>query len=70
MPTELTLEQIKKDRIPKCSHQLVRKPEMFYWRGRFFHGMVCEECNALYDDAEDSFFEHVLDQHNKGYPIK
>ena len=45
----------------KCDkgHPLDRRPAMFFWRGRYFHGLVCPVCNALYDDPEDSFEEHV-----------
>ena len=32
---------------------------MFYWRGQYFHGLVDVETNALYDDPEDSFCDHV-----------
>lgn len=40
-------------------HPLERRPSMFYWRGRHFHGLVCAACNSLYDDPTDSFEEHV-----------
>ena len=36
------------DPCPKCRTPLVRKPRMFYWRGDYFDGAVCEPCNALY----------------------
>ncbi len=32
---------------------------MFAWRGRFFSGLVDVEHNALYNDPEDSFEDHV-----------
>lgn len=31
---------------------------MFYWRGRFFSGLVC--CGALWDNPADSFEKHVF----------
>jgi len=37
---------------------------MFHWRGKDFHGQVCEGCNALWDDPEESFHIHV------GEPVK
>lgn len=39
-----------------------RRPAMVYWRGRFFHGLVCVPCNALWDDPSDSFEQHVSEQ--------
>ena len=32
---------------------------MFYWHDRWFSGLVDVEVNALYDDPEDSFMDHV-----------
>lgn len=46
----------------KCGTALERRPNMFYWRGRFFHGLVCTPCNALWDDPTDSFEQHVREQ--------
>lgn len=47
---------------PKCLGPLVRKPKMFHWRGRDFHGLVCEPCKALWKDGQDDFFDHVSKQ--------
>lgn len=44
---------------PGCEKKMVKKPNMFHWRGRFFSGLVCPDCNSLWDDPEDSFAEHV-----------
>ena len=46
----------------KCGTTLERRPSMFYWRGQFFHGLVCVPCNALWDDPTDSFEKHVVTQ--------
>ena len=43
----------------KTGNILVVKPDMFFWRGSYFTGLVDEEANALYDNPEDSFAEHV-----------
>ena len=43
----------------KCGIPLVVKPGMFHWRGRFFSGLVCEPCNALWDNPDDSFHAYV-----------
>jgi len=43
----------------KCGSTLVRKPNMFFWRGTWFQGLVCEVCNSLWDDPEDSFIAHI-----------
>jgi len=32
---------------------------MFNWRGKSFSGLVDEDRNALYDNPEDSFADHV-----------
>jgi ribosomal protein L40E len=50
----------------KCGSVLERRPSMFYWRGRFFHGLVCVPCNALWDDPTDSFERHVSEQARAG----
>ena len=44
------------DLCPK-GHSVVRLPRMFYWRGQYFHGLVCQVCKSLYDDPSDSFWE-------------
>jgi hypothetical protein len=50
---------MEKELCPKCSTPLVVRPSMFCWRGRYFSGLVCEKCNALWDNPEDSFMDHV-----------
>lgn len=47
------------DLCSKGEHAVVRRERMYYWRGRYFPGLVCEPCNALFDDPEDSFWEHA-----------
>ena len=37
---------------------------MFYWRGRYFSGLVDVAANTLYDDPEDSFAAHVGMKHD------
>jgi hypothetical protein len=46
----------------KCGTAMERYPNQFYWRGRFFHGLVCVPCNAFWDDPTDSFEQHVINQ--------
>ncbi len=36
-------------------NRLERRADMFYWRGRYFSGLIDAEANALYDDPADSF---------------
>lgn len=44
------------DPCPKCGKTLVVKLNMFALRGLgFFSGLVCEPCNALWNDPEDDF---------------
>lgn len=33
----------------KCDGPLVRRPDMYYWRGVFMHGWICIPCNSLWD---------------------
>jgi hypothetical protein len=33
---------------PNCGATLVRMPSMFYWRGEYFDGAVCEAENSLW----------------------
>ncbi len=42
-----------------CQEEVTIKPNKFYWRGKYFSGLVCEKCNALYDNHDDSFMKHV-----------
>jgi len=44
---------------PTCGHAIVVKPSMFHYRGRSFSGLVCETCNSLWDNPEDSFWGYV-----------
>lgn len=39
----------------KCGNNFVIKPNMFFWHDQYFSGLVCEHCNALFDNPEDSF---------------
>lgn len=40
---------------PNCRIEMIVKLDVFYYKGRFFSGLVCEKCNALYDNPKDSF---------------
>lgn len=46
-------------RAKSTGNLLERRPKMFYWRGRYFSGLVDVAANVLYDDPEDSFADHV-----------
>jgi hypothetical protein len=46
---------------PKCERPRQLKPNMFYWRGRHFAGLVCEACNSLWEDPADPFVAQVVD---------
>lgn len=43
----------------KCGQEMVVKPNMFYLRGHFYSGLVCEKCNALFGNPDDSFEEYI-----------
>lgn len=48
-----------KYRSTSTANILERRENMFYWRGRYFHGLVDVKENSLYDDPMDSFNEHL-----------
>lgn len=43
----------------KCGNKMIVKEKCFHWRGIYFSGLVCENCNALYNNPADSFMDHV-----------
>jgi hypothetical protein len=43
----------------KTGNVLLRCSGKFHYRGRDFHGLVDLVSNALYDDPDDSFADHV-----------
>jgi len=43
----------------KTGNVIEIKERMFYWRNRYFKGLVDVEDNALYDYPENSFADHV-----------
>jgi hypothetical protein len=45
--------------VASSGNVLERRESMFYWRGRYFPGLVDVETNALYDHPDDSFNAHV-----------
>jgi len=48
----------EKKQCPKCNDTLVVKEGMFGSRlTGLMSGLVCEKCNALYDNPDDSFIE-------------
>jgi len=44
---------------PKCNQPAIVKEAMFHWRGKNFSGLVCETCNTLWDNPDDSFKDAV-----------
>ena len=42
---------------PNCGDSCVLKDGMFFLHGKYFTGYVCEPCNALYQNPEDSMFK-------------
>ena len=38
----------------RTGNKLERRPNLFYWHGRYFNGLIDKKTNALYDDPEDS----------------
>jgi len=48
------------DLCPTCTTKMEARPNMFHWRGEYFSGIVCTPCNALYDNKNNSFKDHVF----------
>src|SRR5687767_9791822 len=46
----------------RCGGPQVEKENAFYWRGRWFNGIVCEKDNILSDHPDDSFLAAVADE--------
>lgn len=46
-------------KCPTCSQPMEERPNMFYWRGTYFPGLVCKPCNSLWD-INDQFMKHAL----------
>ena len=64
--TESTMEKANNDKAavadspcPKCQSEMILKENMFFWREKYLSGLVCEKCNALYDNPKESFIEYV-----------
>ncbi len=53
---------------PRCGERRVVREGMFYYRGTTFSGLVCEKCNALWDNPDDSFEAHVV-EYAKRHPV-
>ena len=55
----------KKDKIngnyhcPTCSNILVPTPGTMFYQGKMFPGLVCSQCNALYDNPDKSMFAYA-----------
>ena len=43
-------------KCPKCHDPLVVRQSMFNFRGKSYSGLVCQRCNALWDNPDDSFY--------------
>jgi len=56
------------ERCRKRDHDIVRKAGQFYLRpAGYFHGLICETCNALFDDPDDSFIKFARSERRKRY---
>lgn len=63
---EKQIPYVKSDHIHKeCGNKMIVKEKCFYWRGIYFSGLVCEKCNALYNNPADSFMDHVAQSSSK-----
>ena len=46
-------------RCPK-GHIMEPQNDTMYYRGRYFAGLVCEDCNALFDNPDDSMYAFAV----------
>lgn len=44
----MTDSRIAGDECGRCKAPMVRKEGLFYWRGVFYPGIICESCRALW----------------------
>lgn len=56
---QLLIRSAKDGKCPSCGGECELREKQFYWRGTFLSGYVCVPCNALWENADDSFTEHV-----------
>lgn len=45
------------DKCPKCNGDLILREEMFAFRNVFFTGFVCDPCNTLWGNDDDSILK-------------
>lgn len=51
----------------RCGGQCVEYAGSMYFRGRFFAGILCKPCNALFDNPDDSMLAYAASWGNKPY---
>ena len=52
-----------KRKMIECEHKNMEvRANQFYWRGKYFTGLVCGKCNSLFDNPDDSFLGHASGQ--------
>ena len=45
------------DACPKCGVALEERANQFYWRGVYYPGLVCSDCNGLWSIEGNNLFE-------------
>ena len=43
----------------KCGKPCELRPNMFHWHGQSFTGWYCPDCNALWENKDDSLFAYI-----------
>ena len=54
----------------KCGKPCQLRPNMFHWRGQSFTGWYCPDCNALWENKDDSMFAHITKVDEKEQTMK
>jgi len=48
------------DVCPKCKTLLESRERQFYWRGKYFPGLVCSSCNGLWEVEGNNIFDEAV----------
>ncbi len=51
-----------------CDHELEEVPGAMYFRGRFFAGLVCRQCQYLIDNPADSMIDYAKQVYAQEHP--
>ncbi|KKM39531.1 hypothetical protein LCGC14_1564370 [marine sediment metagenome] len=52
-------------KCPKCGGSTEERPDSYHWRGQYFPGCYCKQCNSLWSQGPgyEQFMEAVKASH-------